>query len=434
MRLFGSSGIRGVVNEKITPKLCKDIGRAVGDVYKDVIMGHDPRPTADLVTSALIAGLTSSGADVHRAGMLTTSTLAHAAEDHDCGVMVTASHNPKEYNGIKLWNPDGSSFNTAQMEEIEEKLQNTPSLASWDQVGNVYRTTGAIEDHIEDILDRIGKDFQQKVVVDCANGSASTITPYLLKKMGCEVITLNAQPDGTFPAHPSEPVEKNLQRLKKAVKTSGADLGIAHDGDGDRMVAFDPEGNYLGGDELLKLFAMEVEGTVVVPVNSSMAIDELAEEVYRTKVGDVFVSERLKQESAAFGGEPSGTWIFPELSYGPDGIFAAAKLVEMNSEMSLTETVEDLPKYPRKKTSIITDNKREVMEKLISLYEENYSDERFDLVDGIRSKDDDGWSLIRASGTEPKIRITAEARDRNALERVFKKAKDDLEACMEEIR
>lgn len=433
MRLFGSSGIRGVVNEKITPELCLKIGTALGEQHDEVILGRDPRPTGEMVASALIAGLTSSGAHVERAGMISTPTLAQAAENFDCGVMVTASHNPEEYNGIKFWNPDGSSFNTRQMEELEEKIFSESHLPGWKDVGSVDTYGSAVEEHISRIIDLLGSGYEQKVILDCANGGGCSITPYLLKQMGCEVTTLNAQPDGTFPGHASEPVKENLTELARLTRETDADLGIAHDGDADRTVAFDRKGDYLGGDELLKLFAKEYSRSVVVPVNSSMAVDEIADEVIRSRVGDVFVSERLKEENAVFGGEPSGTWIFPEMSWGPDGVYAAALLVKMNSEMDLAEEVEKMPSYPRRKGSVPVKKKGEVMDQLISLYKDTYSDKNLDLVDGVRLKEEGGWALIRASGTEPKIRITTEAKDKKKVESIYEKAKKDLEDRVEEI-
>ncbi|MBS3816948.1 MAG: phosphoglucosamine mutase [Candidatus Thermoplasmatota archaeon] len=425
MSLFGSSGIRGIVNEKITPDLIHEIGKTVGEDNQEVILGRDTRPTGDMVSSALISGLTSVGADVKRAGMVSTPTLAQSANEFDCGIMVTASHNPEEYNGIKFWNPDGSSFDSEQMEEIERRVKEKSSLSSWEKVGRVERYEGAIEEHISRILKKIGREYDQKVIVDCANGAASLITPYLLREMGCEVVTLNSQPDGTFPAHESEPVEENLTDLKSLVKNSDADLGIAHDGDGDRMVAFDENGSYLGGDRLLALFARSFS-SVVVPVNSSMVIDDLADKVTRSKVGDVYVSEKLKEKNAEFGGEPSGTWIFPKVSYGPDGVYAAALLVKMSVEMDLSSEVDQLPSYPRKKSSVKIEEKREVMENLISLYQDTYSENELNFADGIRFEEENGWGLIRASGTEPKIRITAEARSEEEVESIFENAKDKL--------
>ncbi|MFW6064518.1 MAG: phosphoglucosamine mutase [Candidatus Natronoplasma sp.] len=431
--LFGSSGVRGPVNEKMTPDLVKKIGVAVGQNKDEIIVGKDTRPTGDMIFSALVAGITSTGADIKNAGMVPTPTLAHATKNFDCGVMITASHNPAKDNGIKLWNPDGSSFDTEQMKEIENKIDSKTPLPSWEDVGTGGIYQNAVEEHMEEILSLVGTVQDLKVAVDCANGAACVITPYLLREMGCEVVTLNSQPDGTFPAHASEPVEENLTDLSKLVKNSDIDLGIAHDGDADRMVAFDRTGRYLGGDELLALFTDIYSRSIVVPVNSSMVINELADEVKRSKVGDVFVSEMVKKTNSDFGGEPSGTWIFPEISYGPDGIYAAALLTELAEKIDLIQEVNELPSYPRLKESIEVENKVEIMEKLQSSYEETYEEKNLNLIDGIRFEDERGWGLIRASGTEPKIRMTVETREEDNLKIMMQNIKDEIHHCMEEI-
>ncbi|MFP4001855.1 MAG: phosphoglucosamine mutase [Thermoplasmata archaeon] len=431
--LFGSSGIRGGVNEKITPDLIRKIGVAISGDRDEIIVGRDSRPTGDMLFSALVAGITSTGAEVKDAGLVPTPTLAHSTQHFDCGVMITASHNPARDNGIKLWNPDGSSFDTQQMKGTEDIMDSPASLPSWEDVGKGGPYQGAIKEHMTEILKLVDETTDLKVIVDCANGAGSVITPYLLKEMGCHVVTLNAQPDGTFPAHASEPVEENLSELQKLVENSDADLGIAHDGDADRVVAFDRTGRYLGGDELLALFSDMYSESVVVPVNSSMVIDELTEQTFRSKVGDVFVSEMVKDKNADFGGEPSGTWVFPEMSYGPDGIYAAALLTELCDKIVLVQKINELPSYPRKKESIELENKEDMMKKLIDHYREIYSEEKLNLVDGIRFEEDNGWGLIRASGTEPKIRMTVESRDEDTLNKMMEDIKDNIQKHLEEI-
>ncbi|MFP4051332.1 MAG: phosphoglucosamine mutase [Thermoplasmata archaeon] len=433
MDYFGSSGIRGIIGDKITPELCLKVGRAVGSEYKNVIIGTDPRPTSDMVKSAVISGLTANGADVKDAGMVPTPTLAQAAGDFDCGVMITASHNPSEYNGIKLWNPDGSSFNTKQMQETEKRIKSQPDLPSWIEVGSLDRYRHAVQEHIQRVKELIGNELNSKVVLDCANGAGCAVTPFLLRELGCDIVTLNSNPDGTFPAHDPEPTESHLTDLKKAVKNTNADIGIAHDGDADRMVAFDENGDFLDGDKLLALFAKQFKDSVVVPVNSSMIIEELVENVIRSKVGDVYVVEELKKHDAQFGGEPSGTWIFPEISYAPDGIYAAAFLIKLSESIDLTEEINKLPSYPRNKESIKVSNKKELMKRLKKHYKDTYKSERLNFVDGIRISYEKGWVLIRASGTEPKIRITSEAKDQKYLTKIFEESKQTLSTIKEDI-
>ena len=193
------------------------------------------------------------------------------------GLMVTASHNPGPYNGVKLWNPDGSAFDSAQMSDIEMLITTQRfDRKDWKEVGKGHRHEGAIESHIASIL-RSVPTSSAKVVLDCGNGATSTISPYVLRRMGCDVTTLNCQPDGFFPGRTPEPTEDQLSDLKEAVLRKGADLGIAHDGDGDRMVAVDDRGRFVDGDRLLALFTSEMAADgVVAPMDASMVLNDIA--------------------------------------------------------------------------------------------------------------------------------------------------------------
>ena len=413
MRLFGSSGVRGVVNKDFTPELAAEIGMAVGTRAKCAVVGMDSRTSGPMIAAAVSSGLMAAGCDVFEAGLVTTPTLAEAARTMNCGVMVTASHNPPEYAGIKLWNPDGSGFGMSQSAAVEKLLESKKfKLKSWDQVGKKHVLPEAIDTHAYRILSGVGTS-KLKVVVDCANGPASTITPIVLQKMGCKVITLNSNPDGHFPGRPPEPIEENLTDLKNAVVSMKADLGIAHDGDADRMVAIDDKGMFLGGDQLLALFAKRfAKKKVVVTVDTSMAIDDYIDaKIIRTRVGDVFVSEEVKKSKAEFGGEPSGTWIFPDQSYCPDGILAAARLVEMASKKKLSELTSKIPRYQMLRGAVSYNSKFKemVLRNLDKAMRALKCDELITL-DGYRLQYEDGWALVRASGTEPKIRLLAEAR------------------------
>ncbi|MFZ3169804.1 MAG: phosphoglucosamine mutase [Candidatus Methanoperedens sp.] len=422
MALFGSSGIRGLANKEITPGLALSVGLAVGSLHGSAVIARDPRTSGEMIEHAVISGLLSAGCSVTRIGMVPTPTLAYAARNFSCGIMITASHNPSQYCGIKVWNRDGIAFDSRQQDEIESIIKDrTWKTAEWQNIGNVYQAD-AIEEHARMILSKVGRT-SLKVVVDCGCGAASVITPYVLRRMGCTVITLNSQPDGFFPARDPEPVEKNLELLKKATLSFGADLGIAHDGDADRMMAVDGKGRYIEGDKLLAFFGIrETKHSIVVPVDTSIMVDDVLKgrEIYRTRVGDVYIAEELKKRNAEFGGEPSGSWIFPGISLCPDGILAAARLVEIvQNEGRLDALIDELPTYPMIRGAVLcsNENKAAAMKKIAESLRKigEVTD-----IDGIRVDADNGWILVRPSGTEPKIRITAEAR--KGVEELFKKA------------
>jgi phosphoglucosamine mutase len=427
--MFGSSGIRGVANRRLTSELALSVGLAVGSRCKSAVIGRDPRIASEMIEYALISGLAACGCDVTRIGLVSTPTLSHAARNYECGVMVTASHNPAEYVGIKLWNPDGTSFNSEQQEDIESLITEEKSppayrgtRAGWDAIGKIASYSNAISDHKKDILSHF-TDVSCRVVVDCGSGAGATITPYVLREMGCDVITLNAQPDGFFPARDPEPIESNLNLLIEAVRSFRADIGIAHDGDADRMMAVDQGGRYIAGDEMLALFGVnEAKKIAVYPVDVSQMVDDvLTCAIHRTRVGDVYVAEEVKRAGADFGGESSGSWIFPHISYTPDGIYAAALIVSIASQQSISDVIAQFPKYHILRGSVAYSSENDpiaaITQELRSL---DYVE--MTTVDGVRLDFEDGWILVRRSGTEPKIRITAEARDAAMTKGLYEKA------------
>jgi phosphoglucosamine mutase len=433
MPLFGSSGVRGVVNRDMTPELACSIGMAVGSGARSVVIGSDSRTSGQMMEAAVSSGLMACGCQVYSCGLVTTPTLAEATRCMSAGVMLTASHNPPEYAGIKLWNPDGTGFGVAQSERIEAIVSTRSfELVSWDRVGERHVLTDMPEMHVQRILRGVGK-AGLKVVVDCANGPAFNVTPIVLQRMGCKVITINSNPDGHFPGRMPEPVEENLADLKSAVSSMGADLGIAHDGDADRMVAVDDKGAFLGGDQLLALFAKRyAKKKAVVTVDASMAVEDFVDvEVIRTRVGDVFVSEEVREKGADFGGEPSGTWIFPDQTFCPDGILAAARLVEMASESKLSELRKEVPVYPtlRQAVPFKPDDKAMVLKRLEAEMKAIESEELL-TMDGFRHRFEDGWALVRPSGTEPKIRLLAEARDSKRADEIMRLMADAVRRCV----
>jgi phosphoglucosamine mutase len=423
---FGSSGIRGIANQAVTSELALRIGRGVGTDRGSAVVGHDTRRAAEMIEYAAISGLLSVGCRVTRVGMVATPTLAYAAKDYDCGIMVTASHNPPEYIGVKLFNPDGMAFDSKQQKTIE-RLIGEPrdadiKLAPWDRMHPVRTDENAVSNHISRILAGVNIEKRMRVVVDCGCGAASLTTPYLLRAMGCDVVTLNSQPDGFFPGRSPEPKSETLTLLQSAVLSTNADLGIAHDGDADRMVAVDDQGDVVSNDKLLAFFGMhEARNKMVIPVDTSMLIDAVLPdiEIIRTRVGDVFIAEEMKRASADFGGEPSGTWIFPRVSYCPEGIYAAARLVELLSrgDVRFSDHLSPMPEYEIKRGSIsyrgdIDD--RRIEGELRALPSSDIS-----TIDGIRLGFDDAWALVRPSGTEPLIRITVEGATSGVVEKLY---------------
>lgn len=426
--MFGTSGIRGPVGDEVTAALALSVGRALGVETDRVVVGRDPRESGETLQSALVAGLRESGTDVVDIGIAATPTVGRAVgwEQADAGVTITASHNPPEDNGIKLWQPSGQAFDENRRERITEHIeQEKTDLVGWDQFGE-QTTADHTDTHRKHLVESVEVGNSLSVVIDVGNG-AGGVTAQALDALGCEVETLNAQPDGAFPGRPSEPTPENCQSLAALVGTTDADLGIAHDGDGDRMRAVTADGEFLSGDVLLALFGREAasEGEqVAVPVDTSLAVeDHFAEagiETTRTPVGDVYVAEAASKAGVAFGGEPSGAWIWPAETLCPDGPLAACKLASMAAETPLGERAADVETYPIRRDNVETANKQAVMSELTERAQEEY--ENISTLDGVRVDLGDGWFLVRASGTQPLVRITAEARTKERADAVFEEA------------
>jgi len=426
MKLFGTSGIRSIANKDLI-QLALKVGLSVGKTYGNVVVGSDTRTSSPAMKHALISGLLAAGSRGYDAGVIPTPTLALAAIEFDAGAMITASHNPPEYNGIKLLNPDGSAFGSNQREQIEDMvLSDSFTVAPWDEIKSSSVRSGVIEQHIERILQDFPARLKLKVVVDCGCGAASVITPYLLRKLGCSVVAVNCSPTGFFP-RPIEPTESSLGDLMKATREHGADLGIAHDGDADRMMVLDDKGNFVPGDKLLAIFARALEvKKVVTTIDASIAIDEMGFSVTRTRVGDTYVSEELKK-GGDFGGEPSGSWIFPNVSLCPDGIYAAALVVAIASRQKLSQLVESMPSYPLLRGSISSNGiiMSKLEPRLTAMGPLSVSN-----VDGIKLSFNEGWLLVRASGTEPKIRLTVEAKSEAKARQLYDSGIKAIKECI----
>lgn len=443
-QLFGTSGIRGRLGEKINLELALKVGLAVGTVAGEgkIVVGHDPRTSSPMLSLAVKAGILQCGKDVLDLGMVPTPVVGYATQylGAQAGVMITASHNPSPYNGIKLWNPNGMAYQQEQERVIERIIHHESfKRVSWDLIGKSKDINNFISIYVENLLDLVKIKPGLKVVVDCGSGAASYLSPLIIRKSGCEVLTLNSQPDGFFPGRDPEPSQKNIGELMRVVKATGADLGLAHDGDADRMVAVDDKGRMADFDKLLALVSAQRGGTVVTTVDASAAIDHSLKEVQgkvdRTKVGDVHVATRISQLKANFGGEPSGTWIHPEFCMCPDGILSGLRVIELVQENGpLSQLLDELPTYPTRRVTVNCqdEDKKSIMQEMEKKLPQLFSDIKdVNPIDGVRlTLNDDSWVLVRPSGTESFIRITLEGKNEKRAREIHEKSKKLLEGTI----
>jgi phosphoglucosamine mutase len=436
--MFGTSGIRGPVGDEVTAALALDVGRAVASENATrAVVGRDARETGAALADAVSAGLRECGADVERLGVAATPTVARTvrATDADVGIVVTASHNPPADNGLKLWTSSGRAYDVDDAERVAARVRNDRfSLAEWDDFGTETTSTDVVDRHREALV----ADGQERtrggdldgldVVVDVGNGTGG-VTADALTELGADVTTIDAQPDGQFPGRPSEPTGKNCSALVAHVEATGADLGVAHDGDADRMMAVDDRGRFVPGDVLLTVFARDAasEGErVAVPIDASLAVDnalsEVGAETVRTPVGDVHVANQIANDDLPFGGEPSGAWLWRDGVPCPDGPLAAVRLAGLVATNGpLSALVDDVETFPLERDSVDTDQKTELMEVVANRVRRDY--ESVTNIDGVRATVDDGWFLVRASGTEPLVRLTAEARTAQHAEQLLADAR-----------
>jgi len=421
-RLFGTSGIRKILSE-IPPEFCVNLGKALGSYTKDkvVAIGRDTRSSGPLVESSFISGVLSTGKDVVELGVVPTPTVGVATSEYGTGIMVTASHNPPEYNGFKFWGKSG-----ALRPSEEEKVEKIFFEKNFKEGGSgSLQSKDYIEKHIDLILNTVGRADGVKVLIDCAGGAGSTITPTLLDRMGCVVTTINDNVDGVFPRD-LEPTAENMIQTCEVVRKGDFDIAFAHDGDADRTCAIDGNGILVEWDSFLSVLAFDLD-TVVTTVDASMRIDDVAKNVVRTRVGDVWVAEEIRKNNADFGGEPSGTFIFPDIHIYPDGIAAAAKAASLVGSGLFYQRLSEIKSYPMTRLKIPCENEKKetTLTKLKEIIDEEYSE-----VDGIRISRDNSWTLLRPSGTEPYFRITAEGRTSQDLDGIIADSKKWLEAAM----
>ncbi len=427
MLCFGTSGIRGLYGSEITPSLALRVANAFSD--PGLVLGTDTRKTSPLLEKAAASGAMASGNDVVSLGVAPTPVLAFATMKHKCnGIMVTASHNPPEYNGLKLVSA-GREINKTEEKEVISRYESGPALSSWDRTGSRTMDGHIMDSYLDFIIPQLDTEpihnKKPKIVLDC-NGAGRAATPILLERLGCEVVPINMQEQGF--SRPSEPSGKNISRLKEKVREVGADLGLAHDGDGDRVSLVDEKGEFVNMDVQLSLMILhELEkrkGKIVSTVESSLIIKEAVEqgggELTITPVGSTYVGDTLEKENAVFGGEPAGEFVYSEGVHVPDGVLGAAKFAEIFSQKGkISELASKFKPYPMVREKYKTRDRKAAMEKILNSI--NLEGE-VSKVDGLRIDSEDYWLLIRPSGTEPIIRLTLEAKDQGILSEIKKKA------------
>ena len=437
MEVFGSSGTRGVANEDLTPEFATRVAMAVGTVWgaDRVALARDTRLTGHMLADAAAAGLASVGVAIDRLGMIPTPALqAYAAAESVPGVMITASHNPPPYNGIKLIGDDGIELTVASLEAVEETLQaGAFDRVSWDAVGTPRDVEGTARRYREGVLgsadrERI-EEADLRVAIDPGHGAGCETSPAIFRDLGCEVVTVNATPDGRFPGRDPEPVPGNLEELGRLVRTADADLGIAHDGDADRAIFFDETGSYIEGDAALAALAADALGpddVTVSGVNVSQRLVDVADAagaaVELTPIGSTRIITRIRELQAAgrsvpVAGEGNGGIIFPDYRLARDGAFTAVRFLELVATEPASAVVAPYDGYENVRENIAYGSDAErtaILDAIATFAEESEAD--VTRQDGYRLDYGDGWVLARPSGTEPLVRVYAEARDADRAE------------------
>jgi phosphoglucosamine mutase len=440
-RLFGTDGVRGVANQELTPDLAYKLGKAGAYVLGRqgerplLAIGKDTRISGDMLEAALTAGILSVGGDCLRVGVIPTPGLAYVTRFYDCsaGIVISASHNPVADNGIKFFAADGFKLPDSVEEEIENLVLNNndfPCPIGGD-VGRAIDDTAAAEKYYLFLKKDLGVDLSGlKIVLDCANGSASGIAPRLFEELGASVTVLHGEPDGininekcgsTYP-----------ESLEREVTARGADLGLAFDGDADRLLAVDEQGNLVDGDQIMVICGLDrkrkgtlKDNKVIVTVMSNLGLKEAFQKegitVKETRVGDRYIVEEMSQNGGVFGGEQSGHIIFLDHSTTGDGLLTALELLRVvqDSGQPLSRLAAQMRRFPQVLVNVRVKNKEAL-----------YSNAQ--LQDAIKHAEEclqgQGRILVRPSGTEPLVRVMGEALDELKLKEVV----DELSGIIEE--
>jgi phosphomannomutase len=443
------SGIRGRVGDALTPEVVARYAAAFGawsiarGTSRQVVVGRDSRVSGPMFHRIVVGTLQLVGCDVIDIGLTTTPGCQLAVEHHHAagGLMLSASHNPIEWNALKLIGASGLFLEAAEGAAMRALVEQGTPHATWNRIGRVIEDGGVAARHVESVLavpyiDGTGIRARRfKVALDCVRGAGATVMPLLLERLGCEVVAINMEPDGRFPREP-EPIPENLGELERLVRESGADVGLAVDPDVDRLALVAEGGRAIGEDYTLALAARLVlrhrRGPLVTNLSTSLVVEDAARaagvEVVRAPVGEVNVAVRMRELKAPIGGEGNGGVILPEVHLGRDAPIGAALVLQLLLEEGrpLSAIVGSLPRYVIVKDKLPRPNAS--LDAVYAALKTAFPDATADMQDGLRLAWPDRWVHVRPSGTEPIVRVIAEAPDEAAARELVRRSRVPLDA------
>ena len=450
------SGMRGIVGTDLTPELVTRHAAALGAWARaagnpTVVLGRDARTSGAMFAMAAKAGLISVGVDVIDLGIVPTPTVQLAVEHHHAGagLILTASHNPIEWNALKLVGPDGIFLNAEDGAAVRDMAERGPERADWDNIGSMREDTEAVSRHIDQVLALPQIDVELirsrgfRVALDCVRGAGGTIMPALLQRLGCHVSAINLETDGRFP-RPPEPVPENLEELGRLVRESGAQIGVAVDPDVDRLALVDEQGRAIGEDYTLAFAIQAVLGrngsgagpdgqmpVVVANLSTSLVVENAATSAgalfERAPVGEANVAQFIQRLGAVIGGEGNGGVMFPQVHIGRDAPVGLALILHLLATMEFTVSglVEAAPRFNIVKAKVPS---RKNLAPTYQRLQSRFADATVDSRDGLRLAWPGRWVHLRPSGTEPVIRIIAEAATVEEAEALISECRDILDA------
>jgi len=451
MEVFGSSGVRAVAGEELTPGFVGRVAAAAGTVLEAdaVAIARDTRTTGRIFADAAASTLASIGRDVHRLGVVPTPGAQAYAERHGVPVVViTASHNPPEYNGVKLVGADGVELPRETLERVEDRLLAEKfEYVRYDAVGDSRDVGTANDDYVDALLAQLEAEGRRRriadadltVAVDPSHGAGCLTSPSFFRRLGCRVLTVNAQPDGHFPGRDPEPVAANLADLRRLVRSTDADLGVAHDGDADRAIFVDETGAHVEGDVALAALAaaeLEPDDVAVSAVNVSQrlvdVVDDAGADLELTPIGSTYIVSRIRAlrregRSVPIAGEGNGGVLFPDYRIARDGAYTAARFLALVADRPASRIVVAHSGYAnvRENLTYETPEDREAMLEAAASHADR-ADAQVSTIDGYRLDVGDGWVLARPSGTEPLVRLYAEARDRDRARQLLSEMREAM--------